>query len=72
MIFERARNDFDAQHFGPCGGCETTIRPGDRVEYRDGFVCHVECTEVSLPSYNRVCSMCWQEVAGNGTCGCDV
>lgn len=59
---------FEARFHGECDDCGEVIRPGQRIEYRGGFTVHVE-HEVS--SRRPTCSICWQTVAFNGTCGCD-
>ncbi len=59
---------FEARFHGECDDCGEVIRPGQLIEYRGGFTVHVTHGPAEI---RPTCSICWQAVAFNGTCGCD-
>lgn len=63
---------FEAKYFGECGGCEEKILPGESVEYRDGYVCHVECDKPPPRQFYAICPKCYTEKPATGICdNCD-
>lgn len=74
---------FRAKYDGHCGECGDEIQEGDLLEWaetqRGRTVVHSDCADKisddparSQQSRKRdTCPDCWQEIAVNGSCGCD-
>lgn len=67
---------FDAQYPGFCTACLDDIVPGQRVQYVNDMVRHVDCDAAAasvMPETRNqdICERCFQARAANGACGCD-
>ncbi len=66
---------FQAKYDGRCPECGDTIEAGDVLEWDDSQAArravHADCIRYQNVLPKPTCSKCWQEIASNGTCGCD-
>jgi hypothetical protein len=66
---------FQAKYDGRCSECGETIQAGDTLEWDDSQAVrravHADCTRYEGVLLKPTCSKCWQEIALNGSCGCD-
>lgn len=63
---------FEAKYDGKCATCGEVIRSGEKLTWDDDTAVHLGCLDG--PSADRVrptCPDCWEQVALNGSCGCD-
>ena len=60
--------EFLAKWGGLCGACYDHIEPGDRVQYVNDDLVHVDCEPFEVPDEKAVvCTTCWIQKP----CECD-
>jgi hypothetical protein len=71
---------FRAKYDGHCGECGEEIQEGEMLEWaetqRGRTVVHADCADSVIEAQKKLskretCPDCWQEIAVNGSCGCD-
>lgn len=59
-----------AEFHAECEGCEQPINPGDWILKRHGKWIHSVCP-INRAAQQPTCTRCFQQIALNGTCGCE-
>ena len=63
---------FEAKYAGFCYDCREMIEPGQRVEYRNRTLCHVDCdAEPIAPLVGNQCPKCHLTMPLSGVCDCE-